>query len=189
MILSNRAIHEAIQAGSLEIEPAPPSPDQPDTPYQASALDLHLGDEIVELREGMPITINLAEGKIADLYKQAGESRALAEPYVLHPQRFVLAMTSERIAFPVRQDQIILAGRVEGRSSYARSGLLVHFTAPTIHAGFAGRITLELINLGRYPIMLRRGDAICQLIVEQVQGVPAERLSQFHDQSAPGGSV
>jgi deoxycytidine triphosphate deaminase len=37
---------------------------------------------------------------------------------------------------------------VEGKSSYARCGLLVHFTAPTIHTGFAGTITLELINLG-----------------------------------------
>jgi len=189
VILSNRDIHEAIQTGSLGIDPAPAAPDQPDTPYQASALDLHLGEVLVELKEGLPITIDLTEGKIAELYRQAAESRPLDDPYRLQPQHFVLATTRERVEFPVRENQPVLAGRVEGRSSFARSGLLVHFTAPTIHAGFAGRITLELINLGRYPIMLRRGVAICQLIVEQVKGVPTERLSQFHDQSAPGGSV
>ena len=46
---------------------------------------------------------------------------------------------------------------VEGKSSRARFGLLVHFTAPTIHAGWAGRITLEMMCLGRYPLRLYPG--------------------------------
>ena len=82
-----------------------------------------------------------------------------------------------------------LAARVEGKSSYAGCGLLVHFTAPTIHAGFAGTITLQLINLGPANISLYPGKPICQLIVETVAGVPFRNDSQFQGQSQPGGRV
>ena len=70
------------------------------------------------------------------------------------------------------RDRGWLAARVEGKSSLARFGLLAHFTAPTIHAGFEGHITLEMMNLGPSPIILTPGMAICQLILEQVHGVP-----------------
>ena len=75
------------------------------------------------------------------------------------------------------------------RSSYARCGLLVHFTAPTIHAGYSGTITLELINFGPFPILLYPGAPICQLIVEQVSGTPFRNDSQFQGQSRAGGKV
>jgi len=63
----------------------------------------------------------------------------------------------------------------------------VHFTAPTIHAGFTGTSTLELINLGPCSISLYPGTPICQLIVEEVAGVPFRNESQFQGQAAPGG--
>jgi dCTP deaminase len=81
-----------------------------------------------------------------------------------------------------------LAARVEGRSSYARCGLLVHFTAPTIHAGIDGTITLELINLGSLDIMLYPGMPICQLILEKLDAKPFANESQFQGQTRPGGT-
>ncbi|HTN02940.1 MAG TPA: hypothetical protein VL132_13730, partial [Planctomycetaceae bacterium] len=68
-------------------------------------------------------------------------------------------------------------------------GLLVHFTAPTIHAGFSGIVTLELINLGPLPVLLYPGAPICQLIVEEVSGVPFRNDSQFQSQARPGGQT
>jgi dCTP deaminase len=82
-----------------------------------------------------------------------------------------------------------LAARIEGKSSYARCGLLVHFTAPTIHAGFKGTITLEIMNLGPYAISLRPQMPICQLIIEEVRGVPFRSDSQFQGQSQPAGGL
>ena len=67
--------------------------------------------------------------------------------------------------------------------------MLVHFTAPTIHAGFAGTITLELINLGPCNISLYPGAPICQLIVEEVKGTPVRNDSPFQGQSKAGGNV
>jgi dCTP deaminase len=107
---------------------------------------------------------------------------------VLRPNKLVLGKTLERVEFPLQSDgSVSLAARVEGKSSYARCGLLVHFTAPTIHAGFAGTITLELINLGPLDIALYPHMPICQLIIEQVAGTPFRNDSQFQGQSRPGG--
>jgi dCTP deaminase len=65
----------------------------------------------------------------------------------------------------------------------------VHFTAPTIHAGYEGTITLEIINHGPFHILLYPNMRICQLIVEQVGGVPEAKKSQFHGQIRPGGQT
>ncbi len=194
MILSNESIHTALDSGRLVIEPSP-VPRFPgetvDCPYQTTSVDLRLGDEVAWLRDGLPIQIDLRRGGFADLFGPNSQSRRLAEdePFVLNPSRFVLGKTLERVELPIRSDGPALAARIEGRSSYARCGLLVHFTAPTIHAGFAGNITLELVNLGPYPILLYPRAYICQLIVEEVSGHPFQNESQFHGQMRPGGII
>jgi dCTP deaminase len=162
-----------------------------DCPYQTSSVDLRLGSEIAWLKEGLPLNIDLRRGSFADLFGPNSHSRQITEeqPYSLNPSKFVLAKTLERVELPLIDDAPCLAARVEGKSSYARCGLLVHFTAPTIHAGYAGTITLELINFGALPISLFPGAPICQLIIEQVLGKPFRNDSQFQDQSRVGGKV
>ncbi len=193
MILSNVAIQRAIADHRLVIDPAP-APLRPiegrDCPYQTSAVDLLLGEEVSWLREGHAIAMDLRQGGFVRTFQANSESRRIAEdqPYALKPGKFVLAQTYERIELPLLGDRS-LAARVEGRSSYARCGLLVHFTAPTIHAGFAGRITLEMMNFGPYIISLYPRMPICQLIVEEVAGEPFCNASQFHGQVRPGGGA
>jgi dCTP deaminase len=193
MILSNVSIHEAIDKKWLVIDPEPlprhKTCDSPSCPYQTSSVDLRLGNEIAYFKEGLAFSIDLRRGTFADLFGPNAESRTITEeqPYVLAPRKFVLGRTLERIELPLLTQGNCLAARVEGKSSYARCGLLVHFTAPTIHAGFRGTITLELINLGIIPILLYPGAPICQLIIEQVHGRPARNDSQFQDQGNVGG--
>ena len=67
-------------------------------------------------------------------------------------------------------------------------GLLIHFTAPTVHPGFQGTLTLEMINLGPTSIVLQRGMPIAQLIVEEVKGLPRSNPSQFQGQTNPEGT-
>jgi dCTP deaminase len=195
MILSNISIHNAIDKGWLKITPEPTprtiKPGGDDCPYQTSSVDLHLGSEIAYLKDGLPINIDLRRGSFADLFGPNSVSQQLTtdQPYSLSSGKFVLGKTKERIELPIitNGDSPCLAARVEGKSSYARCGLLVHFTAPTIHAGYAGTITLELINFGPIPIALYPDAPICQLIVEQVDGVPFRNDSQFQNQSHPSG--
>ena len=193
MILSNLDIHSALDSGALVIEPEPtprlPTEDGEDCPYQTSAVDLCLGDEISWIREKLAISINLRDGGLPKLLGENSENRKLNldEPYTLEPGKFVLARTHERIELPIREDPPWLAARVEGRSSYARCGLLVHFTAPTIHCGYSGTITLEIMNFGAYPISLYPRTPICQLIVEELKSQPFRNDSQFHGQTKPSG--
>lgn len=195
MILSNISIQAALDAGQLVLSPQP-QPRTPlatggDCPYQTSAVDLRLGEEISYFRADLPLSINLGRGGFAAFFGENSYHQKITtdQPFVLTPARLALGKTFESIELPLLDDGKCLAARVEGKSSYARCGLLVHFTAPTIHAGFKGNITLELYNLGPLNIVLYPQTPICQLIVERVEGKPFRNDSQFHGQQAPGGRV
>lgn len=194
MILSNSAIFAALDERRLIIEPEPvpriPADDpEAEWPYGTSAIDLRLGDEVSWFNDDVALSIDLRRGHFAELFSKNSSSRQItqAQPYTLMPGKLVLANTLERVALPIVPGQVSLAARVEGRSSFARCGLLVHFTAPTIHAGFEGKVTLELINLGALPILLYPSSYICQLVIEEVAGTPLANESQFHGQTHPGG--
>ena len=88
---------------------------------------------------------------------------------MLHPGEFVLGSTFEAISLP---DD--LAGRLEGKSSLGRLGLLTHSTAGFIDPGFSGHITLELSNVANLPITLWPGMKIGQLCLFRLSS-PAER--------------
>ena len=82
------------------------------------------------------------------------------EPFILHPNDFVLASTKEYIKVP---DNIIL--KVEGKSTLARMGILVH-TAGFVDPGFEGTLTLEISNQSNLPVALYADMHICQIAVE-----------------------
>jgi dCTP deaminase len=78
---------------------------------------------------------------------------------------------------------------VEGRSSLARIGLVVHLTAPTIHAGFNGQITLEMVNHGRFYLkFVPNKTMICQFIIERLDAPATGKVSPtFQGQKTPIG--
>jgi len=195
MILSNLEIHKALDERRLILDPEP-SPRMPggisdDCPYQTSAVDLRLGYEISYFKSNLPLDINLSSGGFAKLFGPNSSQQTISDeqPFMLKPGRLVLGKTLERVELPIVQTGACLAARVEGKSSYARCGLLVHFTAPTVHSGFSGTITLELYNLGPFNISLYPKAPICQLIVETVSGVPFRNDSQFQGQNKAGGLI
>lgn len=193
MILSNVEIHRAIDEGDLVIQPEPrrfPTIDNPDCPYGTSALNLRLGPKLAIAKEPQPMALDLRKGGIAPFLAKIYSEQVISPNggFALERNTFVLGQTVERIRLPMKDGRPVLAARVEGRSSFARCGMLVHFTAPTIHAGFEGTITLEIINLGMHPIMLYPEMEICQLIFERVDGVPRAAPSQFHGQTTPAGT-
>lgn len=199
MLLSNKKIFEALDDGRLKItpEPAPryPSLSVPKTPYDSTAINLTLGNILRLPKENMAINFNVAEGNITDTLKSFCDEKVLGdnEEFTLKTSTFILANTREYVQLarqrkPEWGDKPLLAARVEGKSSFARVGILVHFTAPTIHSGFEGQITLEIICLGRNAVQLKPGMAICQLLIEAVDGDPEDvPPSQFHGQTDPAG--
>ena len=183
MILSNALIAKGIANKWFSIDGLANSSDTTAAPFNTSAIDLRLGDELLVAPDNInvptPIAIDLSGGAgIASVLSKHFELRKIRsdQPYVLQPHKFILARTFETVSFPLCETDgcTTYAARVEGKSSFARCGLLVHFTAPTIHAGFAGTITLEIINLGPFPIILKPMMYICQLIIEEVSGNPTD---------------
>ena len=195
MLLSNREIHKALDEGRLVIDPEP----QPRSkgigvkycPYDSHTVDLRLGSEITVPQAGTFAYDFKASGKIADLIARNSKKHILEEnrPYHLIPGQFILAQTLETIILPIDKGPPYLAARIEGKSSRARCGLLVHFTAPTVHPGWQGPLTLEIINLGPATFLLSPGMYIAQLIIEQVHGEIFRNPSQFQNQSTPEGKA
>jgi dCTP deaminase len=143
------------------------------------------------LMTGGPIQLDLRNPGIAQFWAKHSRSHQIteAQPFSLTPNQLVLAKTLERVDFPLNNDGECFSARVEGRSSLSRCGILVHFTAPTIHAGFSGTITLEIINLGSHNFLLTPGMFVCQLIIEEVKGCPVNAPNQFKGQAGPAGVI
>jgi deoxycytidine triphosphate deaminase len=120
---------------------------------------------------------------------------------VVRRNGFVLWMTKERVGTPKVSPELTAGTRVHpelicfvnAKSTKARTGLLVHFTAPTIHAGWVGNITLEITNLGPFTFVLKEGDALAQLTVATISSAPDHALkksrSQTQDQTDPSGKA
>jgi len=187
MILSNVEIVEAIKKGLISVNGIT-GLDPAEKPFNTSAVDLRLGSEISIPLADAPVSLDLRKPNIAPFLAKHSEKVSItqAQPHTLKPHQFVLANTIEVVDFPIRDGQCYSA-RVEGKSSLARCGILVHFTAPTIHAGFNGTITLEMINLGPLDFLLYPEMYVCQLIIEEVKGCPVNAPNQFKGQSKPAG--
>lgn len=194
VILSNIEIQRALDEGRLVIEPEP-LPRRPAAgeycPYDTHAVDLRLFGEITVPQPG-PHHYDVTErGMLPEVIAGRSQRHVLTDesPYPLQPHQFILGRTLERIELPTDRGVPHLAARIEGKSSRARCGLMVHFTAPTVHPGWVGPLTLEMINLGPMTFLLRPGMHIAQLIIEEVRGEIFLNPSQFHGQSTPEGLV
>lgn len=195
MILSNDGIKTAIKEGSIEIDPQP-AEDQ----YTTSALDLFIGadflrwdDDRLSKVKGLEAVLNLAAQSFqltaAGFLKPCTletDGSFIFKPFREEPIH-ILGITRERIHLKIGSQ---IAARVEGRSSLARLGLLVHLTAPTIHAGFTGNITLEMINHGPFYLkIIPKKTRICQLIFELLSSPPEGDIKTgFQNQTKPSGA-
>ena len=154
MLLSDRDIRAELEAGRIVIDPFVPDAVQP------SSVDLHLGNRFRVFRNNRTAVIDPREEQpeLTELVEIAGE-----EPFILHPNEFVLGATFERVALP--ED---LVARLEGKSSLGRLGLLIHSTAGYVDPGWEGTLTLELSNVANLPIKLYDGMKIGQISFQRL---------------------
>jgi deoxycytidine triphosphate deaminase len=95
---------------------------------------------------------------------------------LIRPGGFLLWQTKEKIGNPLNNPQYICF--IDGKSTRARTGILVHLTAPTIHAGWKGNVVLEIVNLGPFTFVLREDDVIAQLTVATISSSPQRTHAQ-----------
>jgi dCTP deaminase len=162
VILSDRTIREQLAAGRIVIDPLDESLIQP------SSIDVRISNLFRVFRNHTRGVIDVKQDMV-DLTELVEIPDDGDEAFMLHPGEFVLGSTLERIAVP---DDLV--GRVEGKSSLGRLGLLIHSTAGFIDAGFDGHITLELANVASLPITLYPGMKIGQVSFMQMT-TPADQ--------------
>jgi dCTP deaminase len=177
-VLSDRSIREEIESGRLVIDP------WEERFLQPASVDLRLGREFRVFRNyRLPyIDVKTEMEGLTELI-----SIDDVVPFILHPDEFVLAVTHERVEVP---DDLV--GRLDGKSSLGRLGLIVHSTAGFVDPGFKGRLTLELRNISNLPITLYYDMPVSQISFVRLT-TPAEKPygsegSKYQGQEGPQSS-
>ena len=181
MVLSDRDIAWVLETGDLQITPG--MADGLADRIQGAGIDLLLDDVIQEPQgDSSPdFTVELGTFNATRFVDRNSKRITMqgSSGYVIRPGEFIIGKTVETVRLSPR-----LAGRVEGRSRYARVGIGVHVTAPKIDPGFEGTITLEIFNLGLYSCRLVPHMAIASLQLEWLSS-PADRAYQGQFQGQP----
>lgn len=177
MRLSDRDIIAALEHCILHIDPEPDY-----GAISGVSVDLHLSNRFRTFNAYAMGHIDCGDFSQAMLDLMSAEIEA--DPFYLHPGELVIACTHERIGMP---DDLV--GWLDGRSSLARLGLMVHVTAHRIDPGWDGQIVLECFNAGKLPLALRPGMAIGAISFERMTS-PAlwPYRSRYRGQCGPVGS-
>ncbi len=154
-VLTRDPLLAEIEAGRIGIEPL--APDQ----VGPASIDLTLGDEIRVITPGeTPIPLE------ADVdYRDHTRIERLDGSYVLKPGATIHGITRERITLAPD-----LCGFLEGRSRFARLGLMIHVTSAFVQPGVSNRQVLEISNVAGRPLEIHAGVRICQLVVLRAEG-------------------
>lgn len=156
MILSDRDIKKYIKEGKIKIKPKPNFKEQ----LGPCSLDLHLGNifkvfnhtefPFIDLKSKIDIKKIMENVKVSP-----------GKTFIIQPGDFILAVTNEELELSSE-----IMGRLDGRSSLGRLGLVVHSTAARFDPGWQGKAVMELGNLGVMPIALYPGIRICAMTFE-----------------------
>lgn len=152
MILSDKDILKEIKSKNITLKPF-------DKKYiQPASVDLHLDKEFLVFDKNLHSVIDVKE-PTGNLMKKIviGEE----DSFVLHPGDFALALVYEETGVSEK-----LVGRLEGKSSLGRLGLIIHTTAGYLDPGNSLKMTLELFNAGSLPIKLYYKMPIAQMAFE-----------------------
>ena len=206
MYLSDRDLAWAIETGRLTVDPRPERID-------ATSLDLHLGTvedakiwDIQRFTEDLQASgksrpeLHVGRYKIGVFgpkylksppqYNDRATDLVLrrGDEVILRPLGFMLWPTREIVGTPKDNADVICF--VDGKSTKARTGMVVHLTAPTIHSTWTGNVVLEIVNLGPFDLVFQEGDAVAQLTVCRITSPPnkgVEGVSATYGQTAVYG--
>lgn len=164
MILSDNDIRRLLKEGKMKITPL--SDDQ----IGPASVDLTLSDEWYFFKdEYSRMVVDLS--KVG--FQEAFEGKR-AKEITLKPLELCLGKTAERITLP--KD---LMGKLEGRSRFARMGLIIHITSALVQPGSDNHQVLEIVNLAPFPVKLHAGMRISQVLFESMESETGKPYSKF----------
>lgn len=186
MVLSDKDIKEYIKTKKIVIKPIPDFATQ----LGSCSIDFRLGNRFRVFEYSRHHLIDPQHKKIGQINQEITREVIVkkGEPFIMHPGDFVLAVTMEKLTLCPE-----LLGRLEGRSSLGRLGIVVHSTASVFDPGWDGNPVLELGNLGRIPVALYPGMRICAMTFEQLSSpsknpYTSKRGAKYVGQAGPDES-
>src|SRR3989338_9819473 len=183
MVLSDADIKDYLTKKVIKIKPTPNFATQ----LGSCSIDLRLGNVFRVFEHSKkpyidPTKKDYSNEITTEIVLKDGEQ------FIMQPGDFVLAVTLEKVTIPNN-----LMGRLEGRSSLGRLGIVVHSTASIFDPGWDGKCVLELGNLGRMAVSLTVGMRICAMTFEELSSeaeVPyiMNKRSKYINQNGPDES-
>jgi dCTP deaminase len=170
-ILTHEVILELIQAGRIKVDPFSAELVGP------ASIDLRLGNDFRVFKEARHPFDVTEEGALDDITESVHVPDGGS--LLLLPGKTCLGITVERITLPPN-----ICGWLEGRSRFARLGLLIHATASFIQPGIDNKQVLEITNNGQIPLNIIPKVALCQMILQECTGA-AKYEGRFTDQELP----
>ena len=180
MVLSDGDIKKALKSKKIVITPNPDLKSQ----LGSCSIDLRLGNTFRVFDHSRNAYIDPAKKDYSnEITKEVKVKKG--ESFMMQPGDFVLAATLENVKIANN-----LMGRLEGRSSLGRLGIVVHSTASVFDPGWDGKCVLELGNLGRMAVKLTPGMRICAMTFEELSSateVPygQKKLAKYRIQNGP----
>jgi len=165
-VLTRDVILRELETGRIRIDPFEASQ------VGVASIDLTLGREI-RVIENAAVPIRVED---ATDYRDHTRVRSLDAPYRLDPGVTIHGITEERISLP---DD--LCGFLEGRSRFARLGLMIHVTSAFVQPGVSNRQVLEMSNVSSRALEIVPGVRICQIVLMRTEGRAVYR-GRFQDQ-------
>jgi len=181
MRLCDTDIEELLGQGEIKIVPQPEQ-----SMISGVSVDIRLGNEFRVFQDHTAPFIDLS-GPREEVQKAMSSVMSDeiiipdGEAFFLHPGELALAVTYESVTLP---DNIV--GWLDGRSSLARLGLMVHVTAHRIDPGWSGQIVLEFYNSGKLPLALRPKMKIAALNFETMSNSAARPYNKRDDAKYKG---
>ena len=168
-VLTRDVIKKEMENGRISIEPLD------DDQIGPASIDLTLDNEFRVFNEVQDVHQVTEESDPDDLTKVIDVDDSI----LLKPQQTLHGITKEHVDLP--ND---ICGWIEGRSRFARLGLLVHVTAGFIQPGISNKQVLEIANVSPVPLELQPGTRLCQIILQRAEGEAAYK-GRYADQRGP----
>ena len=166
-VLSRSAILREMKKGTIKVSPFSESNIGP------ASIDLTLDNQfrIPKRRKAIVITNEIHGEQYAHLKKSSR--------IVLKPGELALGITKETVTLSQG-----FCGWLQGRSRFARLGLMVHVSSSFVHPGVSNKQVLEMVNVGKSPLVITPGLKICQLILQRAEG-KGQYKGRFQRQKTP----
>ena len=156
-VLGKQAILKAIDQGVICITPFSPDlvgPASVDLTLAGTFRVFRKVHQVIEVREHTDYR------ELTDKIEVSSGKHIL-----IMPGETILGITQERLRLGPG-----LCGWLEGRSRFARLGLMVHISAPFMGPGIDSQQVLEMSNFGPAPLAVYPGTPICQFVFQKLDG-------------------